>query len=214
MIGQGVLRECLRDPDVRLVQTVGRTATSVQNPKLKEIVQPDLFQYAAIEQQLSGFDACFFCLGVASAGMKAADYYHLTYELTLAAAETLARLNSRVTFIYVSGSGTDSSERGRMRWARVKGKTENALLHLPFKAAYMFRPGFIQPLHGIQSRTPLYRFFYTLTGPVLPLLRRMLPNQILTTEQLGLAMLVAAKRGAPKPLLEARDIRALARESQ
>jgi uncharacterized protein YbjT (DUF2867 family) len=214
MIGQGVLRECLRDPDVRLVQTVGRTATSVQNPKLKEIVQPDLFQYAAIEQQLSGFDACFFCLGVASAGMKAADYYHLTYELTLAAAETLARLNSHVTFIYVSGSGTDSSERGRMRWARVKGKTENALLHLPFKAAYMFRPGFIQPLHGIQSRTPLYRFFYTLTGPVLPLLRRMLPNQILTTEQLGLAMLVAAKRGAPKPLLEARDIRALARESQ
>ena len=186
----------------------------MQHPKLKEIVQADLFQYAAIEQQLSGFDACFFCLGVASAGMKAADYYHLTYELTLAAAETLARLNSRMTFIYVSGSGTDSSERGRMMWARVKGQTENALLHLPFKAAYMFRPGFIEPLDGIQSRTPLYRFFYALTGPVLPLLRRMLPNQILTTEQLGLAMLVAAKRGAPKPLLEARDIRALAKESQ
>lgn len=214
MIGQGVLRECLRDSDVRLVQTVGRTATGVQNPKLKEIVQPDLFQYAAIEPQLSGFDACFFCLGVASTGMNEADYYRLTYQLTLAAAETLAHLTPQMTFIYVSGSGTDSSERGHMMWARVKGKTENALLHLPFKAAYMFRPGFIQPLHGIQSRTPLYRFFYTLTRPVLPLLRRMFPNQILTTEQLGQAMLVAAKRGAPVPLLEARDIRALAKESQ
>lgn len=214
MVGQAALRECLRDPDVQLVQTIGRTATGVQNPKLKKLVRADLFDYAPIESQLSGFDACFFCLGVASSGMSEADYYRLTYQLTLAAAETLARLNPQMTFIYVSGSGTDSSERGRMMWARVKGKTENALLRLPFKAAYMFRPGFIQPLHGIQSRTPLYRFFYTLTGPVLPLLRRMFPNQILTTEQLGQAMLVAAKRGAPKPLLEARDIRALAVESQ
>lgn len=214
MVGQAALRECLRDPEVQLVQTIGRTATGVQNPKLKELVRADLFDYAPIESQLSGFDACFFCLGVASSGMSEADYYRLTYQLTLAAAETLARLDPQMTFIYVSGSGTDSSERGRMMWARVKGKTENALLRLPFKAAYMFRPGFIQPLHGIQSRTPLYRFFYTLTGPVLPLLRRMFPNQILTTEQLGQAMLVAAKRGAPKPLLEARDIRALAVESQ
>lgn len=210
MVGQAALRECLRDPDVQLVQTIGRTATGVQNPKLNELMRADLFDYTPVESQLSGFDACFFCLGVASTGMSEADYYHLTYELTLAAAETLARLNPQMTFIYISGSGTDSSERGRMMWARVKGKTENALLRLPFKAAYMFRPGFIEPLHGIQSRTPLYRFFYTLTGPVLPLLRRMFPNQILTTEQLGQAMLVAAKRGAPKPLLEARDIRALA----
>lgn len=210
MVGQAALRECLRDPDVQLVQTIGRTATGVQNPKLNELMRADLFDYTPVESQLSGFDACFFCLGVASSGMSEADYFRLTYQLTLAAAETLARLNPQMTFIYVSGSGTDSSERGRMMWARVKGKTENALLRLPFKAAYMFRPGFIQPLHGIQSRTPLYRFFYTLTGPVLPLLRRMFPNQILTTEQLGQAMLVAAKRGAPKPLLEARDIRALA----
>lgn len=210
MVGQAALRECLRDPDVQLVQTIGRTATGVQNPKLNELMRADLFDYTPVESQLSGFDACFFCLGVASSGMSEADYFRLTYQLTLAAAETLARLNPQMTFIYVSGSGTDSSERGRMMWARVKGKTENALLRLPFKAAYTFRPGFIQPLHGIQSRTPLYRFFYTLTGPVLPLLRRMFPNQILTTEQLGQAMLVAAKRGAPKPLLEARDIRALA----
>jgi uncharacterized protein YbjT (DUF2867 family) len=139
--------------------------------------------------------------------MKEADYQRITYQLTLAAAETLLRLNPRMTFIYVSGSGTDSSEHGRMMWARVKGKTENALLRLPFQAAYMFRPGFIQPLDGIQSKTPWYRLFYTLTAPVLPLLRRLFPNQILTTQQIGRAMLHVAKNGAPRPILEASDIR-------
>lgn len=209
MVGQGALRECLVDPEVRLVQTVGRAATGTQNPKLKEVVHSDLFHYQAIESQLSGFDACLFCIGVASAGMKQAEYHRMTYELTLAAAEMLSRLNPRMTFVYVSGSGTDSSERGRMMWTRVKGKTENALLRLPFKAAYMFRPGFIQPMHGIQSRTPLYRRFYAVTGPLFPVLRRFFPNQILTTEELGRAMLLAAKRGAPKHILETSDIRAL-----
>lgn len=208
MVGQGVLRECLLDPDVKLVQTVGRTSTGMQDAKLRELVHADLFQYESIESQLTGFDACLFCLGVASSGMKEADYHRITYQLTLGAAETLLRLNPRMTFIYVSGSGTDSSEHGRMMWARVKGKTENALLRLPFQAAYMFRPGFIQPLDGIQSKTPWYRFFYALTAPVLPLLRRLFPNQILTTEQIGRAMLHAAKNGAPKPILEASDIRA------
>jgi uncharacterized protein YbjT (DUF2867 family) len=207
MVGQGVLRECLLDPDVELVQTVGRTSAGVQHPKLRESVHADLFQYQSIESQLTGFDACFFCLGVASSGMKEADYQRITYQLTLAAAETLLRLNPRMTFIYVSGSGTDSSEHGRMMWARVKGKTENALLRLPFQAAYMFRPGFIQPLDGIQSKTPWYRLFYTLTAPVLPLLRRLFPNQILTTQQIGRAMLHVAKNGAPRPILEASDIR-------
>ena len=209
MVGQGALRECLLDPDVQLVEAIGRTPTGVQNSKLREIVRQDLFDYAPIEGQLSGFDACFFCLGVTSSGMPESDYYRVTCQLTLAAAGTLVRLNPQMTFVFVSGAGTDSSERGRSMWARVKGKTENALLRLPFKAAYMFRPGFIQPLHGIRSKTPLYRHFYTITKPILPLLRSLLPNQILTTEELGRAMLIAAKRGAPKSVLETRDIRAL-----
>jgi uncharacterized protein YbjT (DUF2867 family) len=211
MVGQGVLRECLRDPDIELVEIIGRTATGVPNAKLKEIVRRDLLDYGPIEAQLSGFDACLFCLGVASRGMPESDYHRVTYQLTLAAANTVIRLNPQMTFIFVSGAGTDSSERGRMMWARVKGKTENALLRLPFKAAYMFRPGFIEPLHGIRSKTPLYRRFYTLTKPVLPLFRRLLPNQILTTEELGRAMLIALKRGAQKSILETRDIRALLR---
>jgi uncharacterized protein YbjT (DUF2867 family) len=210
MIGQGVLRECLRDPVVQLVQTVGRSATGLQNPKLREIVHPDLRQYESIEAAISDFDACFFCLGVSSAGMKKDEYERITYGITLAAAEVLSRLNPHMTFIYVSGAGTDSSEKGRMVWARIKGRTENALLRLPFKAAYMFRPGFIQPVNGIRSRTPLYNVFYALLRPVSPLLRKLFPNSMLTTEQVGRAMLHAAKNGAPKRVLEARDIRALA----
>ena len=153
MVGQGVLRECLLDPDVQRVQTVGRTASGAQSPKVRDVVHADLSSYASIEGELSGFDACFFCLGVSSAGMNETDYERVTYGITMAAAGTLARLNPGMTFIYVSGTGTDSSERGRTMWARVKGKTENALLRLPFKAAYMFRPGVIQPLHGVQSKT-------------------------------------------------------------
>lgn len=210
MIGQGVLRECLLDSGVVRVQTVGRTATGVQNPKLREIVHADLSSYASIEAQLSGFDACFFCLGVSSAGMREADYERVTYRITLAAAETLVRVNPGMTFVYVSGVGTDSSERGRMMWARVKGKTENALLRLPFKAAYMFRPGAIQPLHGVRSKTAAYRVLYSLTAPLLPVLRRIMPGLILTTDQIGRAMLIVARRGAPKPILESRDISALA----
>jgi uncharacterized protein YbjT (DUF2867 family) len=210
MIGQGVLRECLLDPGVTLVQTVGRTATRVQHQKLREVVHQDLWHCAAIESELSGFDACFFCLGVSSAGMAEADYERVTYSITLAAAETLSRLNPGMTFIYVSGAGTDSSERGRIMWARVKGKTENALLRLPFKAAYMFRPGAIQPLHGVQSKTAVYRVLYSLTKPLLPLLRWAMPGIIVTTEQMGRAMLAVARHGAPKRILESQDISAIA----
>jgi uncharacterized protein YbjT (DUF2867 family) len=209
MVGQGVLRECLLDPDVQAVQTVGRTATGVQHTKLKEIVQRDLYQYSSVEADWSGFDACFFCLGVSSAGMKEADYERVTYGITLASAEILSRLNPRMTFLYVSGAGTDSTEHGPAMWARVKGKTENALFRLPFQAAYMFRPGFIQPLHGVRSKTALYRVFYALIKPLTPLLRVALPNFILTTEEMGRAMLAVAKRGAPKRILESRDIRAV-----
>jgi uncharacterized protein YbjT (DUF2867 family) len=206
MVGQGVLRECLLDPDIDVVQTVGRSAAGVKHPKLRELVRPDLLHYADIEPDLRGFDACFFCLGVSSAGMSEPAYERLTYGIALAAAETLARLNPGMTFVYVSGAGTDSSEKGRVMWARVKGRTENALLRLPFKAAYMFRPAGIQPMHGERSRTTVYRVAYSITKPLLPLLRRLLPRYILTTEEIGRAMIRVAKRGAPKRILESSDI--------
>lgn len=206
MIGRGVLLECTRTSDVDLVVTLGRTAAGTQDGKVREIVHGDLFNYAGIEDKLGGIDACFFCLGVASSGMKEEDYTRITYGFTMAAAQTLSRLNPGMTFIFVSGSGTDSTEKGRAMWARVKGRTENALLKLPLQA-YMFRPGFIEPMDGIQSKTPLYRKFYTVLGPLFPLLRRMFPNQVLSTRQLGRAMLNVARSGYAKRILEPRDIR-------
>jgi uncharacterized protein YbjT (DUF2867 family) len=193
------------------VKTVGRAATGVRHSKLSEVVHQDLWNFSSIEGELSGFDACFFCLGVSSVGMTEADYRHITYDLTLAAAETLSRLNPRMTLIYVSGAGTDSSEQGRSMWARVKGKTENAILRLPFKAAYMFRPGVIEPLYGAKSKTTSVRIFYSLTKPVLTVLRRLFPAYILTTEQIGRCMLEVARHGAPKHVLESKDIAAMAR---
>lgn len=210
MIGQGVLRECLLDPGVERVVTVGRSATGVTNLKLRDIVYSDLSNFAPIEALLEGFDACFFCLGVTSAGMSEADYTRVTYDITMAAAKVLVRLNPGMTFVFVSGAGTDSTERGRLMWARVKGKTENALLQMPFKAAYMFRPGVIQPMHGVRSRTAAYRILYSMTAPLIPLIRRLFPSQILTTEEMGRAMLNAARRGSPTRVLESRDIRQLA----
>ncbi len=206
MVGQGVLRECELDSAVTAILSVVRATTAQQHPKLREVIQKDFFDFSTLESELSGFDACFFCLGVSSAGMAEEKYRRITYGITLAAAQTLAKLNPQMTFIYVSGTGTDSSERGRVMWARVKGQTENALLRLPFKAAYMFRPGVIVPLHGIKSRTALYRIPYLILGPLLPLLKRLFPRYIITTESLGRAMLIAAKRGAPKTLLENSDI--------
>lgn len=210
MVGQGVLLECLRDPAVELVATLGRSATGGRDGKLREIVHSNLLDYAGMETQLAEFDACFFCLGVASTGMKEADYERVTYGFTMAAAEALSRAHPGMTFTFVSGSGTDSTERGRMMWARVKGRTENALLRLPLKA-YMFRPGFIQPLDGIQSKTPMYRTFYRVLGPVMPLLRQLFPNQILSTREIGQAMLAVARSGSEKRILEAGDIRTVLR---
>jgi len=209
MVGQGVLRECLLDPEVTAVLSIVRSSTGQRHPKLREIVHQDFFDFSSIESELAGFDSCFFCLGVSSAGMSEQDYRRITFDITLAAAQTLVKLNPNMTFIYVSGAGTDSSEHGRMMWARVKGQTENALLRLPFKAAYMFRPGVIVPLHGINSRTMLYRVPYAILGPLLPLLNRLFPKYVTTTEKLGRAMLIAAKRGAPKPVLESADINKL-----
>jgi uncharacterized protein YbjT (DUF2867 family) len=209
MIGQGVLRECLLDSGVASVVSIGRSATGGSNPKLCEIIHADLTNYAPIESQLSGFDACFFCLGISSAGLSEEQYTRVTYDITIRAAETLARLNPQMTFVYVSGAGTDSSEHGRTMWARVKGRTENALLRLPFKAAFMFRPGVIVPRFGAKSRTALYRIPYALTRPLLPLLLRAFPNQVLTTDEIGRAMILVARDGAPKPILETGDIRSL-----
>ena len=206
MIGQGVLRESLLDPDVQRVVTIGRSATGQQHPKLEEIVHRDLHDYSAIEAQLTGFDACFFCLGIASAGLSEEEYHRITYGIAVAAAETLLRLNPNMTFIFVSGTGADSTERGRTMWARVKGKAENAILRMPFKGAYVFRPAFIQPLHGIRSRTRLYRVFYIVLAPVMPLLRRALPRYATTTEVIGRAMLNIARNGADVTILETPEI--------
>ena len=210
MVGQGVLRECLVDADVQSVLSIGRSASGQSHKKLREIVRKDLTDLADIENELRGYDACFYCLGVSSAGMTEADYREVTYGLTMAVARTLARLSPGMTFIYVSGAGTDSTGSGRFMWARVKGKTENDLMRLPFKAAYMFRPGFIQPLHGVTSKTALYRIFYTMLGPLIPLFTAALPQYVTTTERVGRAMIEAARHGAPKAVLEGKDINELA----
>lgn len=209
MVGQGVLRECLLAADVENVTVVVRAGTGLTNPKLREVVSADLFDLGDAEPELTGFDVCFFCLGVSSAGMKEADYARLTYELTMAIAERLVQLNRKMTFVYVSGAGTDSSEQGRTMWARVKGRTENALLRLPFRTAYMFRPGLIVPGHGIRSKTKSYRVMYGLMRPVLPLLLWAFPRQVITTGELGQAMLRVARQGAPQPILETADLRKL-----
>jgi uncharacterized protein YbjT (DUF2867 family) len=206
MVGQGVLLECLRDTEVEFVVTLGRTATGVRDPRLREIVHRDLLNYGGMEESLAGFDACFFCLGVASTGMKEAEYERVTYGFTMAAAEALSRVNPGMTFTYISGSGTDSTERGRVMWARVKGRTENALLRLPLNA-YAFRPGFIEPMDGIQSKTPMYRMFYNVLGPLLPVLHRAFPNRILSTREIGQAMLAVARHGYDKRILETKDMR-------
>jgi uncharacterized protein YbjT (DUF2867 family) len=209
MVGQGVLRECLLDGGVTRVVTLGRTPVGQSHPKLRDVVQRDLLHLAPIEDQLRDLDACFYCLGASAAGLSEAEYTRINYELTLAVAETLVRLDPGMTFIYVSGTGTDSTERGRTMWARVKGRTENALLRLPFKAAYMLRPGLIIPMHGVQSKTRLYRIFYSALGPLLPALKKLVPRSVITTEQLGRVMLRLARSGYSKQVLEMADLASL-----
>jgi uncharacterized protein YbjT (DUF2867 family) len=208
MVGQGVLRECLLDSGVESVLSIGRSPTGSTHAKLRELKRGDLSDLSEIESDLIGYDACFFCLGVSSFGMKEEQYRRITCDITLAAAQTLAKLNREMTFIYVSGAGTDSTESSRSMWARVKGRTENALLQLPFHA-YMFRPAAIVPLHGIQSRTKIYRLPYAVMAPILPWLYRRFPRYVTTTEQLGRAMIKVAREGAPKRVLENTDINQL-----
>ncbi len=210
MVGQGVLRECLRDPHVEAVLSIGRTPSGVSDPKLAEVVLPSLEDLGPLGDRLRGFDGCFFCLGVSSAGMTEADYTRVTYDLTLSVARTVAKLNPGLTFTYVSGAGTDSTEHGRSMWARVKGRTENALLALPFQGAYMFRPGVIRPLHGARSKTRSYRTVYRVLAPFLGLASVVAPNSLTTTEKMGRAMIHAVERGAPTRVLGTREINQLA----
>jgi uncharacterized protein YbjT (DUF2867 family) len=206
MVGQGVLRESLLAHDVRLVVSVVRGPSGQQHEKLREVVAGNFLDLSSIAPELTGLDACIYCLGVSSAGMNEEQYTKISYDFTMEAAQTLLKASPGIVFLYVSGAGTDGSEHGQTMWARVKGKTENALLRLGFKAAYMFRPGFIQPLRGIQSKTKFYRAIYAITAPLLPALRAVFPQYVTTTEQLGRAMLRVARDGFSKPILEMRDI--------
>jgi len=206
MVGQGLLRECLSDDRINSVLALVRSASGAQHTKLQELIHNDFFDYSAVREDLTGFDVCFFCLGVSAAAKGEEEYHRLTFELTTAAARELVALNPRMTFCYVSGAGTDSSEKGRAMWARVKGKTENHLLQMPFQAAYMFRPGYIQPLDGIRSKTSLYQALYTVFGVLYPLLRRVAPTHVTNTRELGRAMIAVARNGYHRSILETRDI--------
>jgi uncharacterized protein YbjT (DUF2867 family) len=206
MVGQGVLRECLIDASVEAVLAVGRSPTGQTHSMLRELRHENFTDFSAIEPQLTGYDACFFCLGVSSIGMDEARYRHLTYDIAMAAATTLARLDPGMVFTYVTGRSTDSTESGPQMWARVKGKTENDLLKLPFKAAYMFRPAGIQPLHGVRSKTGWINAIYTVTAPILSYLSRAAPHYMTTSEKLGRAMIKVVRDGYPKKILESEDI--------
>ena len=210
MVGSGVLRECLDDERVRSVLVVGRTPCGIVHLKIEEVLHRDFFDFTALQSRFAGCDACFFCLGVSAAGMKEADYHHLTYDLTIAAARAAAVANPHMTFVFVSGQATDSSEHGRVMWARVKGKTENALLAMGFDAAYMFRPGYIQPLRGVRTKVALYRALYAVLAPLYPVLRRIAPHSVTTSVNVGRAMIRVAIEGYRHPHVETNDINLLA----
>jgi uncharacterized protein YbjT (DUF2867 family) len=211
MVGQGVMRECLLDPDVTHVLSIGRSETRLRHAKLRDLVHKDLSDLSTIEAELAGYDACFFCLGVSSAGMSEADYTRITFDYTLAAAQALLKRSPSSVFVFVSGGG--STEQGRSMWARVKGRAENALLLMPFKAVYIFRPAFIQPLNGEVSKTASYRWLYRGLAPFVPILKAIMPKYVTTTENVGRAMLRIVKHGSPKHVLENADIDALGRQA-
>ena len=208
MVGEGVLLQALNHPDVECVLVVSRRACGITHSKLKEVIHNDFYDFQAIEEQLTGFNACFFCLGVSSIGMNETDYTRVTYDLTLRAAEALFKLNNEMTFCYVSGQGTDSSENGKLMWARVKGKTENGLTKLPFKAVYLFRPGFIKPSANQKRAYKASRVI----GIIYPILKILLPKYVCTMDDLGMAMINVAKSGYQRKVLENTDIAKLAAE--
>ena len=208
MVGEGVLQECLNHQEVEHITVITRKPSGVTHPKLKEIIHADFYDLSSIEAQLKGYNACYFCLGVSSVGMKEAEYNKLTYILTLHVAETLARNNPDMVFCYISGAATDSSEKGNSMWARVKGKTENALTRLPFKAVYNFRPGYMNPTPGLKNTLKYYHYISWLY----PFFRRVFPNFVSTLKELGLAMINASRLGYEKQILEVKDIVELAKK--
>jgi hypothetical protein len=207
MVGEGVLHECLQHPDVERILVINRKPCGVSHPKLSEIVHSNFLDLSAIEPQLSSYNACFFCLGVSSIGLKEAEYARLTYDLTLHMASLLSSLNPDMVFCYVSGAGTDSTEQGKSMWARVKGKTENHLLQLPFKKAYMFRPGYIHPTKGLKNT---HKYYFALTW-LYPILRRFFPNVAVSLKELGIAMIYTVTKGYDRSILESKDIIKLAK---
>lgn len=206
MVGEGVLLACLQHPNVKQVLIVGRKSSGRQHPKLKECIVPDFFSLEDFEDQLTGYDACFYCAGISSNGLKEAAYRRITYDTTLHFAEKLLSLNPHMIFSHISGSHTDSSEKGRVMWARVKGKTENALIAMPFKAVYNFRPGFMKPIEGQQN----VKGYYKVIVALYPLLKTIIPAQLLTLDEVGLAMINSVWRGYDKSVLEIKDIKTLA----
>ena len=213
MVGKCVLLTCLQNEHVESVLIINRKPSGLTHPKLKEIIHSDFYNLEPISSQLKGYNACYFCLGVSALRMKEADYKRITYDLTLQFANTFLAMNPDSTFCYVSGQSTDETEQGNQMWARVKGATENALLALPFKAAYMFRPGYIQPLKGVRSSTSWYNALYSIVKPLYPILKSVFPGSVTSGKQLGLAMINSVLTGYEKKRLENRDINLLASKS-
>lgn len=213
MVGQGVLRECLQDPGVRQVLSIVRRESGVRHDRLREIVHGDFLDFSRVSAELSGYDACFFCLGVSALGMSEGDYRRITFDVTIAAARAILERSPGAAFLYVSGTGTDGTARGKAMWARVKGETENALLALPFRAAYMLRPAYIQPLHGVRSSNGWTRLLYAAGAPLYPVWKGLFPKWVTTTEELGRAMIRLARDGDPRRVLESADLGELGREA-
>lgn len=207
MVGEGVVHECIKHPMVESILLINRKPSGIQHAKITEIVHQDFYDLTSIAPRLSGYDGCLFCLGVSSVGLSEAEYTRISYDLTLHMGTVLSRMNPDMVFCYVSGSGTDSSEQGRSMWARVKGRTENALMKLQFRAAYMFRPGYLHPTLGLKNT---HRYYAALSW-MYPVLRRLLPRHVLSLKELGLAMIHSVIYGSPKPVLESKDIAELAK---
>ena len=207
MVGEGVLHECLLSPDVEKVLVVGRRSCGLQDAKLTEIVHKNFFDLSPIESQLAGYNACFFCLGVSSVGMKKPDYEKMTYDLTMNFARTLAKVNPDMSFCYISGAGTDSTEKGRLHWARVKGKTENELQKIGFRQTFLFRPGILKPTPGLKNTLGFYKW----AGWLMPVFELLAPNSITSLTQLGKAMINAVTKGYTKNIIEVKDIKILSK---